>query len=56
MTRVDRGYHHSVRNNTKIKDIHTFHEKRPLFTVKYRITLVDFHLERIAFYLAEIRV
>src|SRR5262249_39098660 len=54
---VDRGDHVSVTAaSSHVEESHSFHEKRPLFGIEDRKTLVDLNLECIALDLAEIRI
>src|SRR5262249_19013 len=39
-----------------VEQTHSFHEERSLFGIKNREALIDLNLERVAFYLAEVRV
>src|SRR5262249_25999629 len=53
--RVNGGNHVSITAaSSEVEEAHSFHEKRPLFRVKDRKTLVDLHLECIALDLAEV--
>ena len=39
-----------------VEQTHPFHEERALLGIENRETLIDFHLEGIAFHLAEVRI